>query len=316
MTTKVFFESSQTVTKRLAELFNFVWPAMAGLWNLRWQVHGYSEVTGRREIKDLHERFVAGSGVTSANLKVACLETTWHEQRAQFAKFVLFNLCALYEGWLEDVCPKVYSGRLAGKMVKALQCPVSAGAGDSYQVAIAEANKVTSIALKHEFFPYISLHGKNSWATINDLLIVYRYFKLARNKLIHDGGVVDKALVDAATAFKSVPIQNVGFKRPPSFDVPNEGDAIVLDVNDVAGLGNIVHRLIITFDAALCVSIKAEAHLLERMRVAKKQFHQCLSLNPSRRHEQIQSFLGKANLPRPPVTARTTSLLRDNNLVN
>ena len=103
----LFFESSQSITARLGELFDFFWPAMAGLWNLRWQVSGFATVTNKREAKELYAKFVEGSGVTSANLKVSCLETSWDAQRQIFARFPLLELCSLYEGWIEDVAPRV-----------------------------------------------------------------------------------------------------------------------------------------------------------------------------------------------------------------
>jgi hypothetical protein len=34
----LFFRSSRAAYQQVAELFDFVWPTAAALWNLRWQV--------------------------------------------------------------------------------------------------------------------------------------------------------------------------------------------------------------------------------------------------------------------------------------
>ncbi|NYE27768.1 hypothetical protein HDE78_000714 [Rhodanobacter sp. K2T2] len=318
MATKLYFKASQSITLRLAELFNFAWPTMAALWNLRWQVRGYAETTGKKEVTDLHERFVAGSGVTSANLKVACLETTWVDQQNQFAKFLLFDLCGLYEAWLEDASEKVFASSKRQIMVKALQFPLSAVAlaspGKSYVDAIAEANKTKSPAMV-EFFGVVKNHQKNSWNNVEDLLIAYRYFKLSRNSIIHGGGLADAQWINAANAFKVVPFVNLGFNKSPVVKICPVGERIEVCLADVVGLSNIIHRLIVTMDAALCVSDRVEKDFVARMTLAKPKFHQSMSQDVSRRHRQIISFLGKAALPQPPKTLAIESLLKANNLV-
>jgi hypothetical protein len=36
-----FFPSTESATDQITELFGFVWPTAAALWNLRWQVKGF-----------------------------------------------------------------------------------------------------------------------------------------------------------------------------------------------------------------------------------------------------------------------------------
>jgi hypothetical protein len=96
----LFFRSSRSTHQQVTELFDFVWPTVAALWNLRWQVAGLSATQTSVTTDMLTGRFIAGSGIHGANLKRACLETTWDQQQSQFAKFLLIDLFALYEGWL------------------------------------------------------------------------------------------------------------------------------------------------------------------------------------------------------------------------
>jgi hypothetical protein len=312
----LFFQSSQNITARLGEIFDFLWPAMAGLWNLRWQVSGFASVTNKREAKELYAKFVEGSGVTQANLKVSCLEKSWESQREQFAKFLLVELCALYEGWIEDVTPRVVPPSEIQRFQKDLQFPTSTGPNISgLSRAITKVNNSPSILLKTEFFPALKANVKNSWAHREELLRAYRYFKEMRNTLMHGGGLATATAVSAYSAFVNIPISSLYFKKAPSappvvLDLP-----VRLELSDVVGLGNIIHRLIVTLDAALAVSTHAENDLLIRLQRSyamskARGKHKILStVDPSRRAQQIASMLSAAGLPNPAKTYRLDALI-------
>src|SRR5262245_48517128 len=96
----LFFEASRSVNQHLSDLCNFVWASAVGMWNLRQQVDAYFNDRGDRTEGELHERFVEGSGVTSADLRTSCRKWTWEQTQEQIARVLLFELCALLEGWL------------------------------------------------------------------------------------------------------------------------------------------------------------------------------------------------------------------------
>lgn len=311
----LFFESSQSITKRLGELFDFFWPAMAGLWNLRWQVHGFSNVTGKREALELYAKFVEGSGVTSANLKVACLETKWTEQKEQFARFLLVELCALYEGWLEDVVPRVVSTTHVKKVQDNLQFPSSTSPRKpGLAGAIAIINASPSSLLKTEFFPSLSANVRNSWVNRENLLHGYRYFKEIRNALIHRGGLATQTNLDTRAKFVSIPMMDLGLRKPPLAPAALLGQRLRLELSDMVGLSNIVHRLIVTFDAALAVSVKAEDELWERLHdsyfsTKAKGKHKPWSPDPKKREINLRSLLASAKLPYPVNISNLATLL-------
>jgi hypothetical protein len=299
-----FFESSQSITDRLAELNNFTWPTVAALWNLRWQVQGFAAVTGKREVKELHERFVAGSGVTSANLKVACLETTWEAQQEQFARFLLFELCGLFEAWLEEVVPRAISAGKVRTLTKCLQFPSGLGQKASGLAAGLAVIKAERSTLMHkELLPTLQVNPKNSWANIEPLLRAYRHFKECRNSFIHHGGKATQACADAHKLFASIPLSALYFKRAPIAPPVTLGDRITLPLHDVVGLSSIVHRLVVTLDATLASTIGAEADMLTRLRASADPNLRMLSKNPVKRERQLASRLRAARIPKPHSTA-------------
>jgi hypothetical protein len=165
LSTSLFFVSSQAVSRRLGDLFNFVWTTAAALWNLRSQVKGFVETVGHADHYQLNDRFVKGSGITSADLITTCLKTTWHGQEEQLAKFVLFELCAIYEAWLDDVVPRAVPNTRVQEVVKSLQFPTRPGAHYSLRRAIQVVNSRRSAVMKAEFFPILKANSKIPGAT-------------------------------------------------------------------------------------------------------------------------------------------------------
>src|SRR5262249_12029079 len=167
--------------------------------SLRQQVRAFideSENQSRTEA-ELHDRFVKSSGITSADLRTSCLQWSWETQQEQFAKILLFDLCGIYEAWLEDVVPRAMpSGTGKGKLRDvrdALQFPTSTDTQgnicDGLKWAIQTVNKSPSIVLKRNIFPILIKHKKNAWSRMDNMLAAYRYFKECRNSFIHRGGI-------------------------------------------------------------------------------------------------------------------------------
>ena len=300
-----FFESSQSITGRLAELHNFIWPTVAALWNLRWQVQGYVNATGKREIEELHERFIAGSGVKGANLKVACLETSWESQQEQFARFLLFELCGLFEAWLDDVVPRSLSRGKATAMKKALQFPSGSGSKPSgLSEAMIVVRSQRSTLMHEEVLPSLRVNPKNSWANVESLLFAYRYFKECRNVFIHTNGLASATCVDAQKAFVGLPLASLYYKRAPLAPALVVGHRVSLPLHDIVGLSNIVHRLVVTLDAMLATTEGAERDMLRRLKQSSDPKPRMFSTDPGRRQRQITSRLRIAGLPAPSATAR------------
>jgi hypothetical protein len=303
MVPTLFFEASQGVTAQLSELFNFTWPTEAALWNLRWQVLGYVQTTGKVDHHDLNARFVRGSGVASADLKSACLVSTWEAQQEQFAKFLLFELCALYEAWLEFVVPRAVARRDVENVRKLLQFPPDPQKPASgYTRGITIVNSDVSQALRHEIFPVLITHSKNSWSSVAQLLIAYRYFKEVRNVCIHAGGLADQKVIDTHSLLQAIPPTTFGFNRAVPEASPVPGAKVRISLFDMVGFSTIVHRLIVTFDAALAVSKTAEADLVARVRAKHPLVLMLSTSNHARRRQQVVQLLSKARVPKPVST--------------
>lgn len=92
MAKHLFFETSRQTSKQVTEIFDFLWPTAAAMWNLRWQVEGYLRIRPDATVGELENRFVLGSSIHGANIRKACSELSWDEQQEEFAKFLLINI--------------------------------------------------------------------------------------------------------------------------------------------------------------------------------------------------------------------------------
>jgi len=166
------FRTSRNAYHQVAELFDFVWPTAAALWNLRWQVQGFADSLGSADQDVLHGRFVEGSGINGANLKSACIDMSWDKQQQQFAKFLLVDLFAIYEGWLETTLTSVGMKSLLNNF-QSPSDPNKPSAG--YAAGLTRLSSAASPMLTNAFYDPLKRHSKNSLSKLNELFIAYRF---------------------------------------------------------------------------------------------------------------------------------------------
>src|SRR5690606_3354747 len=153
---------------------------------------------------------------------------------------------------------QVFSASAAETHAKNLQFPTGQnkkGHRTGYRNAVDAANATTSTLMTTQFFPKLSTTKLNRWATIEDQLIAYRYFKECRNSVIHSDGVADQDLVDLHADLLASQAKNPSpFRHAFALPAPTVGVAIPLPIKDCVLFATVVRLLICTFDAALSVS--------------------------------------------------------------
>jgi len=238
---------------------------------LWWQVRGFNNSFPNLHISDIQKKFFSGLPLPGGvDLKQICIDTDWNVHEEEFAKWVLFDACTMYEGWAEKVCSQVFSRTHANKCAKQIQFPNaidSNGNPIGFQLAIQRANQNTSNFIATEFFPSLSIGKHNKWSQIQAFLMGYRFFKECRNSFIHSDGKITNKILDAHSQFNSVLASNTNLLRG-TFTLPMDiiGEEIKLNVKDAILFTRIIKNLIVIFDAALCVSNRCENILEKRLR--------------------------------------------------
>lgn len=303
-----FFSSTQSVDDRLGAVFSFTWASYAGLRELWWQVRGFREQFPGLHINEIEKKFLSGLPLPGGiDLKRTCIDVKWDFHEREFAKWVLFESCTLYEGWAEKVCVDVFGASNYEKFAKALQFPTGAdkkGRLTGYQVAVNQANSAKSALMDAEFFPTLVKSKLNCWADIEAHLVAYRYFKECRNAVIHSDGVVTQEILDwhaklaAAQAVRPSPFRK-------AFVLPTQilGNQISLHMGDCTLFATVMRKLICTFDAALSVAATSE-HLLElrlRSLIASGARGKWTNLpgNPDKKAQRVHRMLAASRIPEP-----------------
>lgn len=261
---KHFYISSKIAIAQITDLYDFVYPSVTALWNLRYEVTGYLHVRGEAVTKEeLNTKFSNHEKFNNPNLYRSCIEFSWEKQKEDFAKIILINLFAYHEAWIENILTEI--GANSRTNVKALQFPsypTKPGAIESLATLTTHLSGATTNA----FYPVYSRNKKYNFSQLNNLLICYRYFKEVRNAIIHSGGLVDQKLLDIEAEYNSLNATDIGLKVKPIFEPMVMDEKIKLSIEDVCSFTDIILQIITTMDAELIKNVQAEAIFMSRIK--------------------------------------------------
>lgn len=317
----LFFRTSRSAHRQVTELYDFVTPAVAALWNLRWQVAGFCSHHPEATVKMLDDRFLSGSGLRGANFKRACMDISWDHQQQQFAKFVLISLFSIYEGWLADVLQIVAPSARREALAKRCQYPDStARGGNGIVSAAAEIKLHPSQMLVGAFYAVLRSQKKNALSCIDALLTCYRAFKEGRNAVAHQNGLATQKAVDAYGLYARVSASGLNLSEKPELPVISLNNPIALSLRGVIGFSDIILRLIATLDAEFSCSKLAENEFRDQWIAlysvnGKVPRRMLKSAGKDRREKDLERLVGNLKLPRPSQISHIDNFLKHHNFV-
>jgi hypothetical protein len=295
-----FFPATKAAAEQVTELFDFVWPTAAALWNLRWQVSGFLNEAPDSTPKQLNDRFVFGSGIHGTNLRKSCIDTTWDSQKHHLAGIMLTNAFSIYEHWADEILVSVGMGDGKGKL---LQRDTGSKGEPGLCETVNSLCKAECAVLKSAYYPFFSSGSKYSWPNIKNQLACFRYFKELRNSQIHNGG---KATARAEAAYLLfAPISgkhDLGVRGELVHEPVVQGQYFRLHLRGVVGFCDILLRMMTTVDAELCRAAAAETTLTNAFKTGARLIS-TFSTNHKSRHMQVLGSCKRAGLP-PPSDAR------------
>lgn len=314
MQLKLFFLPSKAIASRITEIFDFVWPTAAAMWNLRWQVQGLIAAHPTIAEPELRGRFIEGSGIIGANLRRACISNTWDQQQAQFAKVLLFEFCALYESWCELISTEI---SLPGGSKKELQFPTKTRSSRLTGVGsvLAAVQSSKSIVFESSIKPALATNRKYSHAHLEQLLTCYRYFKELRNALIHGSSEAVSKLRIAESDYSALTAGTLGLKQRPEYIALGSNLTPDLSLRGVVGFGEVVLKLICTLDIEFSTTTRAEVDFEKRWKIAHGSSPYSVAKKDSSRKSRISILVRRLGLPDPYVSNDFVAWLRSRSLV-
>jgi hypothetical protein len=301
-----FLSTTKGAAERLTSVFDFVWPTATAIWNLRWEVTGFLAAVPEATPAALSARFVSGSGIYGANLRRACVEMTWEQQQQEFARFLLVELCALYEGWCEGALAEIGVPQAAAdRLRKQMQFPTQLKDGVARKgvgFAIASLCTPTSPALSTSLTPVLRQHAKYSLGNIDSLLMAYRYFKELRNSLIHSGTSVTPAFTNAEAAYDALSSADLGLGERPEHCPAIPAIRPSVSLRGVVGFGEVVLRMICTLDAEISASARCETVVARRWR----EVHGANAVHVPQAHitRRSRALVRQLGVPSPAASAQ------------
>lgn len=250
-TMKCFFFQSRLFEAQITELFDELWPTVTAIKNLRWQVTGYYHEMDVKQNAKLSARFVDSDDKSNRpNLYRACIEQTWEQQEFCISRNLLTNIFALYEGWIENILPKLSDDDIEAKK---FQFPVTVG------TTLTSMQQHENTALVNAMYSvYVAKNSSSTLSHIDNYLKVYRYFKECRNCIIHSGGRTNQTLINAYNAVSRLTATDLDVIEVPEMKPVTAEDKLVeLSLRGVVGFSQIVIKIVEVLDMEFIKADKA-----------------------------------------------------------
>jgi hypothetical protein len=306
------FPATNDFREEYTRMMQFAGGAAGAIWNLRWQVAGYTAVSPRATKAELAGRFLAGSGVEGVDLRRVCLDTPWDEQLRELAKLLLLNICSYYEGWADGVAAHFSSPKTRAKELQfpPIRGPHVSPRGITDAIATMSAHPSGPMAAS---YGYLQGQRRFSGPQLAALLEVYRVFKEARNCVVHENGRASQLLVDVAANAAQLNASDLGMKAVPEYATPVLGKPYEVTYRGVIGLCDLVLRVVATVDAILATTDEGGSIVTGRWRDSHGR--RMLTADPVKRRSTVRTFLDAMGFPRPTPADGLIALLRSEGLL-
>jgi hypothetical protein len=284
--------------ERLAESHDFFAGSEVALWNLRWQMAGFSSMSKGVTQPLISAKFADHLGRKGSNAYSLILQRSWKESEATLNQMRLLSVFSIYEAWADETSQELglsaskhskWKDLVQAKRPALLSAPrrsIGPIIGPNYRQMADVARRCRSS----------SIYMPSRLATLG---LCYRAFKELRNAMAHAGGTATLRTVTAVNNYHSALKYWKGItKSPPAIGSLSVGDVVEVSDYSVVGLAEVLRIQIFTFDGMVSGSRAAYdasvAHFQSQIRTPMR-----LPTNPSRREASFVRAWRAAALPAP-----------------
>jgi hypothetical protein len=292
------FQATADYRAKHTDLLEFVNPAAAALWNMRWQIRGYVAAVPDASESDLFGRFAAGSGLRAGNMRTIFGDSTWEEQLSRFGEMLLASAIATYEGWAHELINSLgLSKSDAGSLDSYL---TGASVSEPERVrAVATIGASTSAFARTEFQPGLRAGNHALGANgLTSLLTAFRAYKAVRNAQTHRSGIASDQQATTILAASALTASDVGTRARPVFPDVVAGERIGVTYPLAVGCTAVLLKLVMTVDAELAGTIACEQDVRRRIEaIPNLNRWRELPASPDARHRRLRFLLGLSGAP-------------------
>lgn len=281
---QVFFNATKNALNSITELFQLVHPLRTSMHYTRSAVAQIAAVNPTANNPFFKASIDPDDTVHGTDYQAAFINTPWEKQEEQLAWLLLNNLFAIHEGWVDSIFHERFERKGYGKknFIDGLESTGLSAKFSSHYIT----TPMRSQMLTDAFFDTYKNASRLDFSKIDNYMLMYRYFKEARNSFMHGNCIASQRLIDAYTAYLPIATESdLDVTEVPAVTPPILGQKIHLNIRGVIGFSDFVQRILIISDVNLLQTKPAEEEFLSRK---PSQALLTLSTNSSRAQKQIE----------------------------
>lgn len=291
-----FFQATQDALDNITSAFDFVHPLRASMKYTRRIISEMNSANPNITEASFQEEVDPDKEIYSVSYRDSYINTPWEAQEEQLAWLLLNNLFAIHEGWAQ----RIYEERYASKgyaektFIKNFEYP---GLSRKFLTYYAAGSKKSAI-MTNAYFDVYKAASQLDFGKLENYMLLYRYFKEARNCYMHHNFTATQSVVDRYSLYvPKATLTDLDTEEVPVTIPPILGKPIHLSLRGVIGFSQFIRRILVISDTFLIMTTAAEDEFLSRR--PHMWLVQTLSGDIARAKQQITKYSNKVGLQKP-----------------
>lgn len=295
----VFFQATKDALDKITAAFDFVHPLRASMQYTRRKV---SEINANIENADdtvFQAEIDPDHLIHNVSYRESYVNTPWDDQEEQLAWLLLNTLFSIYEGWAQRLFSERFEtkGYNEKRFIKNLQFEGLSGKFTSYYAISGKRSDI----LASTYFDVYKTASRLDFSKLENYMLLYRYYKEARNCYMHHNISASQEVVDAYNNFLPVAsLSDLDVKEVPIIIPPVLNQPVKLSLRGVIGFSQFVRRILIIADINLIKTSASEDEFLSRSpEPINKPIQRILSGNLTKAKAQVTNYSYRTGFLRP-----------------
>jgi len=250
------FEATLSASQDITRTFDIIWALDAGLWNLRASAQNYFKENPNATPTEAKNNLVSGINIHGLNLHRIAYELTWEGEEQYIAELLLTYGIGIFDSWVDCIVDTVLLNG-SNNLKKTVKADLKKGEFTSFENAL---NQEPVSALAGCFH----LSSKRQDKYIENLRLIYKYFKSCRNCCAHGNHQFTDLSEENYNAIKNLTKDDCGIKEVPQIAVTQEGMPVKLILRGVVGFFDVLIRIINHYDIVASDRIAVDFELQKR----------------------------------------------------
>lgn len=199
------FEVTYAAYQEITKTFDIIWALDAGLWNLRTDAQKFYLEHPDATEKQAKDELINGLQIHGINLKRIANEMTWEYEEQYISELLLTYGIGIFDSWVDNFVDTTLLN-VSNTKRDTIKADLKKGEFQSFDNALAVQPASTLVGCF-----YISANRQDAY--INNLRLVYKYFKSCRNCCTHGNHAFTKVAEDNYNLIKNLKKKIVELKR-------------------------------------------------------------------------------------------------------